>query len=65
MPIWGTTTAGYFRCPHCHARYAVTHVQARERRKGAATCLVCEQTMSEWNDAAEPSYVLIERPPAR
>jgi len=62
MPIWGTSSGGYFSCPHCRARYAVTHAHARERRKGAATCMVCDKTMSEWDDVAQPSYVLIERP---
>jgi hypothetical protein len=64
MSIWGTTSGGYFSCPHCRARYAVTRVHAPERRKGAAICLVCDNTMSEWHDATQPSYVLIERPPA-
>lgn len=64
MPIWGTSTGGYFSCPHCRARYAVTHVRVRERRKGAAICLVCDKTMSEWDDAIEPAYVLVERPQA-
>jgi predicted Zn finger-like uncharacterized protein len=66
MAIWGTTSEGYFSCPHCRARYAVTHRHAPERRKGTAVCLVCEQTMSAWDEEPmQPSYVLIERPSPR
>ena len=64
MPIWGTVTSGVFTCPHCRARYAVTHVRLPAPKKGHATCIACEGTMSKWESAAEPSYTLIERPQA-
>lgn len=62
MAIWGSNSGGYFFCPHCGARYAVTHRHLPERRKGAAACLACDRTMSEWHDNTQPTYVLIERP---
>jgi predicted Zn finger-like uncharacterized protein len=62
MPIWGTSASGVFTCPHCRARYAVSHVHSPVPKKGQAQCIACNRTMSEWHSSAAPRYTLIERP---
>ena len=62
MTEWGSVTSGLFKCPHCGARYAVTVAQMAEVKAGMAKCLVCERTMSEWNEKVQPSYTLVKRP---
>ena len=45
-----------------HSAASQTVAQMAEVRAGLAKCLVCERTMSEWNEKAQPSYTLVKRP---
>ena len=63
MPLTGAITPGSsFFCPHCGALYAVTHARRPEVERNAATCVVCERVMDEWQSTSVPTYKLVHRP---
>ena len=53
---------GTFFCPHCGALYSVTCPRLSKIGSNVAKCVVCLQTMDEWDSTEIRVYKLIQRP---
>jgi predicted Zn finger-like uncharacterized protein len=63
MPLIGPIPeGGTFFCPQCGALYSVTHSWLSKSARNTAKCVVCQQTMDEWDSTKVPIYKLIHRP---
>jgi transcription elongation factor Elf1 len=62
VQTWKTRPGEDFTCPHCKAVYAVTITRYPTRDSDKATCQVCGEVMTTWNDTAVPNFTLKERP---
>ena len=54
--------SGTFFCPHCGALYSVTRPRLSKIGSNIVKCVVCLQTMDEWDSTEMRVYKLIQRP---
>ncbi len=64
MPLTGPIPEGRsFFCPHCGALYSVTlSGLSKTNESNIVKCMVCGQTMDEWDSSAVRIYKLVHRP---
>jgi hypothetical protein len=62
VKTWHSGPSGTFNCQYCGALYEVTITRFPTRDKDDAICQCCHEVMAEWDDAAVPSFKLIEAP---
>ena len=64
MPLTGPIPEGRsFFCLHCGALYSVTHSDiSKTNESNIVKCVVCGQTMDEWDAGTVRIYKLVHRP---